>query len=355
MKKYPLSQFNNLEKDLLFWMQQYMLSKLTTNSHKNAIDGISNIVEFSSILLAAKSIEELAVAVRKIAGKHQKLHALNSYHAPLRGLFQFFFDRNIKSFKDIDNILIKKYETDFLQGREPKGFMQYSQNIRAFFKFIHKYSIQGLHEPILSRGKVYPTANITMRTTPYLQLDDFEKFMKVVENYPYQGLKEQYKLMIKLLCFGGLSINEIINLKNDDIPQIDQNAKFYKISFIKDDGTRRTTYIRYELIHDDYQNYLKVNNICIHGYLFCPKNKSTPYKFSSVWDQIKRMMKYAGIDAQKNGEGILRRSYAYYLFSLTGDIKYIATVFFGNSTREVTELFSLFEQNSFQQKNFFLD
>jgi len=291
MTKMPLMQFISVQDDLLFWIKQYIASKIYAIKSNKPI-GDTGKKDLNTKILNAQNINELNKYV--LNAKSYGLNNLYGYSNPLYKFYIYIGDKeNIFNIKDIDILFLNKYTKDVLFSYTTKTQTMHYNQILSLFKFISNNNREGYSFGIgLSKGDIKTKSPINKNKTKdikYLtpkQLVDFFKSLRGVGfNDPN---KFQPMVIIKFLCFGGLSKEELINIRIKDIEKVEKENKLYlKIStHLK---REKNIYIQYALIENDYNLFL--NKRIMHSsseYLFITRNKK-PYASQTITNLVRRI------------------------------------------------------------------
>jgi len=135
-----LLQFNNIQKDLLFWIEQYIGSKIYKLSIKpeKKEDFIKDV--YFREIINSKDIGELQAVILKI--RRQGMPNLGTYFNPLYSFYiNAINDKNIKTIKEIDSNFIDIYISKNPSKLKPKSIIVHLTVIGSFFKYIEKNNI----------------------------------------------------------------------------------------------------------------------------------------------------------------------------------------------------------------------
>jgi len=320
VEKIALLQFNNIKDDLLFWIKQYIASKIYVLS---VVDGQK---EFFSIkkskyylnIINATNIDELEMYVKVII--HGGLSGLRTYSLPISSFYRFVAeDKNIHSIKDINTQYFNNYAMVNLSHFKDSTKRTYYNQLYSLFKFINKNSFDEdnfkfqLKRVYNKKSSMSLIKNHIEKKFRYLEPHLFMQFIQSIKTYKSKRVDVyNQKLLIKFLCFATLKSNEIrFILKNDCSIKTIQNDKYLQIS-ISNQVNERNVFIRYSYIQDDYEKTVELNKDC--DYLFYTRDNK-PYEEQTIYTLVNRFYKNAGIESKNLGINALRYSWPVYLWS----------------------------------------
>lgn len=339
----PLEPFNNVKADLLFWVKQFLSSKIhalkvddgfAISFNKEAIrDRIINAID-------DKNLDDVTKEIRRTGMKN-----LGVYSTSLLAFYRYAIgSKKLKSIKDIDT----DFRDDYFElnaGKHSEGTLEiYFTQVNSLFKFIDAANAEQYKFRLgRSRGeKKASKPNMkTERALTYLLPDELKRFLNKVDNFFYKiDNPAQTRLMMKLACFGALSTEELVSLKvkhlslvKDPNDQLLEKGKYLKIDVMGKGGKVRYVYVKASLIQKDYDECLK-HRSCSDGLLFCNWNNE-PYNNRTPYDKALKIFKQA--DVQKSGMNTLRRSYAALLILKNVDLTTIS-VLLGFDRAELADL-----------------
>lgn len=347
MKKTELKQFNNTSKDLLFWITQYIASKVYrlklskgyTDDKKKVGNALKYFDREKSYELITKSeaIESLKDNTNKIA---QSMMGLRAYSSPLYSFYaKVSKDKKIRSIQDIDTNYINSYTSlNKLSGN-------YYKQLRSLFKFIDKNIADDFEFNIGlkrdgSKAKL-PVRMSNEKTYNFLEPDDFAKFIGSIKKYkPNHPNPHMTRLMMKFFCFGGLRASEVQQIKINDISFKNISKDKYMQLHINGKGNKkRFVYILYDLLKNDYELYKKVRSEKKHTCknLFYTR-LDEPFSDKRIYDIVKAYYENSELELENFSSHVLRRSQATFLHFKGVDFKTIS-ILLGHDDEESTEFY----------------
>ena len=347
--KHKLITNNNAHKDLLFWIKEYIGSKVLTISINKKYKSTFDRMKAYNQLMNATTIENFKAI--QIDIRATGLPTLITYTNPLLFLYEFFeSETKIKQLTDFNTNYRDKIFITNTKKYSEKTQTGYLVQINSLFKYIENNAIDEdgeIHNFNLGRtrgGKrtITPIQKEDKKIT-YLSPNEVKRFIKGMNTYPFRGEHTaKPKLMMKLALFGGLRGNELSSIKRKNITVIDNPTGLLDGSFIRvliegKGNKERTVYIKQELVYKEYHAYISYSLNCEDGLLFCSDNNKQ-YTASAIYQQTDRLLHHAGIDKGASGIHLLRRSYACLLAIKDVDFSIISELL-GHSNEEVTELY----------------
>ena len=343
MTKLSLEPFGGAKADLFYWIKQYLASKMFSlqvdDGHAIPFNQTAN----SDRIITASTYDELNTIVKEIRKNGMK--NLGIYFAGALAFYRYVdADKKIESIKEIDTPYRDRYFTKNLDGLSPGTLKSYFVQVNSIFKFIEGQNIEGF---MFNLGKTRGGRRTEVpiveeeRDPSYLTPDELKRFLAALETYPY--LREnpsQTRLMMKIACFGGLRVDELVSLKTEQFSFVQnpssllRNDTYLRINVNGKAKKKRVVFIQTSLIQKDYDDHMK-HRTCGNNLVFC-NQYGERYDNRSPNEQLVRILKSIGIN--KSGMHTLRRSYATYLMAQGVDYASISELL-GHESEEMTELY----------------
>lgn len=337
MDKTNMEKHGNTQLDFLFWIKEYIGAKIHVLKPIKGTKEFSRVMEHTRIL-NSRNIDELRDNANTTA---QSISGLRNYSTPLIAFYNYVAcDKEIITLRKIDTSYINTYVTQnkvssnyYIQLRSLFKFID--SNILDDFKFNIGYKKDGTRAatPIkMNKEKIYS----------FLDSKDFENFTSFISkyksNHPNSFL---LKLMMRFLCYGGLKADEVQQLKESDISFKDISKKNYmQIRILGKENKEKTVFILYDLIKDDYENYLKIKKDSKHDcvYLFYTRTFEM-FSDKRIYDIVKDFHVKSGLKIENFSSNSLRRSYAAILHSQSVPFEKISLIL-GLNPDETIELYT---------------
>jgi len=344
MKK-QLQPTNKPLEDLLYWIKEYLSSKVLTIKYKT---NTFNRTEQSERILNCTSIDELRGVQLDI---RKSMPNLQSYSNPMLNLYAFLKNRKeFTSLKSFDTTMRDKIFILNQEGFNDTTQKLYMVQINSLFSFIENNSIDEDGKPYMfnlgvSGGGFKTKSPIIVEDKEITFLDEreIERFKNGLKTFKFKGANPaKPRLMMLIVLYGGLRLDELISLKKDDVSIIDINdnileGKFLRLIVNGKGSKQRIVYIKYDNVKEEYEQYITHTNECERGLLFCSYN-GDKFAPTSIYQTVERLLYHVGIDKGGNGLNHLRRSYASWLAMNNVDYAVIAELL-GHSESDVTELY----------------
>ena len=134
--RYKVDAKEVFEASLLFWLDKFMKSKLTSLSNRHVEENQKLSAIIGTLNRGTKSMDELMEQMRE--ARNIGLIGINLYMSPLEKLYHYITPMRMQSLKEIDEEIISEFlasQTGSLSDATKKN---YRMAIISFFKFIDK-------------------------------------------------------------------------------------------------------------------------------------------------------------------------------------------------------------------------
>lgn len=312
MNKQELEQFKDKNKDLLFWIKEYLANKVYRLKINKDIENFNREVNYD-LVLSSSDINELRTNANTVT---QKMSGLSTYSSPLINFYNYVIkDKKIASLTSIDTNYINSYT------RKENLSAEYFKQVRSFFKFIDKYNTN--HEFNIGFLKDGTKAKLPLKmkrekTYNFLEPKVFAEFIGNIKNYKSTHPNPfVIKLMLKFFCFGGLRADEVQHIKEEDISfknmENMENKKYMQIYVLGKGNKERFVYILFDLLKNDYEQYLKVKQDNNHNteFLFYTRDIKM-FSDKRIYDIVTNFNKNT-LKIPNLSPHTIRRSYSSYL------------------------------------------
>jgi site-specific recombinase XerD len=342
MKKI-IEPYNNKIEDLLFWLKDYLCTKiysLTPTKGKNEIFQ-ENREKYYNLVYDSISFEELRLNTKIIA--NGGLSNIKTYTVPLYAFFKYMVEKKkkVESIKEIDTDVVNTYALLEYKNLKENTKRVYYIQLRSFFKYIDershddenfRFNIGELRDGTKAKNPVKITAT---KTFNFLEPEDFETFIKSIKTYKSKRTDVfNQRLMVKFFALGGLRSTEARFLKKNDctIKEV-LSEKYLQLHISGKVGHERFICIKYDYIKEDYEKTLELNSYC--DWLFYSR-ENKQYEQKATYNLVKRFYKHAGVE--EHGIHGLRTSWATYLHSKGVSLD-IVIILLGHISDEVQNLY----------------
>lgn len=336
MNKTYLEQYKNKELDLLFWIKNHLAVKVYKLKVDKDVENFDRENSFH-IILDSSDIDELKDNANLIA---QSISGLRNYSSPLVTFYNHVInDKKILDLKKIDTNYINTYT------KLNKLSSNYYVQVKSLFQFIDKNILDNFRFDIGykkdgTKAKL-PVKIAKEKTYNFLEPEIFAKFIGKIKDYKSNHSNPYLiKLMLKFLCFGGLRADEVQHIKEEDISFRNMNKKDYMQIYILGKGNKeRFVYILFDLVKDEYENYLKIKKEKNHNieYLFYTRDIKM-FSDKRIYDIVKLFHESTNLNVPNFTTHTLRRSYASFLHYSGVKLETISLLL-GHSQEETVEFY----------------
>jgi integrase/recombinase XerD len=218
----------------------------------------------------------------------------------------------------------KFYVNKFLQSKKnPKDFIySYSNQSRNTLRTVY-FAIKFYYENVLNRHfeERIPLAKKKTILPDVLNKSEVEKMFEVCTNF-------QHRLILMFLYYGGLRMNELINLKWENL---DFERKTIQLKIAKGEH-QRVIFLHEKLIKE-----LEASKMPRRGFIF-ESNRGNKYSQESIGKIVKNNSLKAGIKKRVHAH-TLRHSFATHLLEAGADIRYIQRLL-GHKSLQTTQIYT---------------
>jgi len=316
--RYPLNYKNNINENLLFWLDKFVKSKLTSLSNRQVSDNkklsqlIANLNIGSSDIINLKNICKEA---RKIG-----LIGINTYINPLEKFYYYITSLSFNNLKEIDEEVLSEFlasQTGSLSDATKKN---YRMSIIGFFGFIDKQNEDEKGNSHQFRIELKNWGglrnNATTKLPSHMQDNELARFLKAIETTKFKKYAQaKNRLLIKTILYSGMRVSEALGLHMKDVVLEEGFYTFY----IKGKGNKpRVAMIKENYLKEDLKEWLSLRDKSI-SYLFQSRT-SKPLTQPYVSYIMEKILLVAGVRKEKNGAHMLRHSFATKLYQKNKDL-----------------------------------
>jgi len=221
--------------------------------------------------------------------------------------------------KELNTELVKKYIIEHLKKENPSSVAK------------DVYAVKFFYEKVLRKKLVIQTIKRNKTLPEILTIEEIRGLINNTENI-------KHKLIIKLLYGTGLRVNEIVNLKKEDI---NFEEELIKINLAKG---KKDRFVKIpESLKEELKSYYKISN---SRYLF-PSNRGGKLTTATIQAIIKNASKKAKIKKRVYPH-LLRHSFATHLLENGTDLRIIQKLL-GHSDIKTTQIYTQISQASIKK------
>ena len=205
----------------------------------------------------------------------------------------------------------------------PREFLlKYSDKSRSYMRSAY-FALKFFHENVLNQkfDEKIPLAKNKGKLPIVLNKDEINKMFESTMNL-------KHKLVLMFLYYTGVRVNEIVNLKWEDI---DFQRGTIHIKTAKGDKERVVFF------HEKLKSFIEYFNLKKEGYVFL-SNFGKKYDKRTVQAIVKNASRKAGI-SKKVAPHILRHSFATHLLEAGADIRHIQKLL-GHTSLQTTQIYT---------------
>lgn len=316
--RYELDFKNSFENTLLFWMERFVRSKLTSLSNRNVIDKDKLAHIIKTLVKGTNSIDELKILVKE--ARNIGLAGVNTYFNPLLKLYNFLCNLGLASMKEIDEELLSDFlasETSSLSDASKKN---HRIALLSFFSYIDKQNQNPDDSSYIFKIELKNWQGLSGKSgtklPSFMNGDEVNKFLDAIESFEFsENVAYRNRLIIKIIIYTGVRVGEVLNLNVKDI--FDENDVY--MLQIKGKGNKpRVVMIKKAIISNDLKHWLD-QRVCNSDLLVC-NQKGTRLTQAYISRVVEEILISAGIRKEKNGAHMLRHSFATLLYSKHRDL-----------------------------------
>lgn len=337
LKNYPLSPHNDTMQNLLFWIKEFLVYKLATLNKDKAKPDFDIAKHFKD-LRASKSIKEINEVARRVK---PSVGAFYNTTMHLVRFYKFVETMNLKQITDITNTV---FYDDFLGRYLDKSSQSIKTGnksaVKMLFDFIELCNIHHSDgSPYLfnitkdQSGKTVTLARLKKHKPVPIWLNENELKKLNKDLMAFTGYKKKTYdfdrarnvLIMKILIYTGITASELVNLKPDNIEEVEAFGKKYiEFSIVGSHNVDRVIPVPRGKIIRYLNAYMKVRNNLANEYLFYGAlKKDEQMKTQFVLDMVKDYFEHSGIVKNKITTEILRNTHAILLGNLGAEALYV--------------------------------
>lgn len=317
--RYHVDVKENFERSLLFWLDRFIKSKLTSLSNRHVDENEKLSVIIGALNRGSQTMDELKNLSKE--ARNIGLIGVNLYINPLEKFYHHIAPMALKSLKEIDEELLSEFlasQTGSLSDATKKN---YRIALVSFFKFIdknnedtvggnaHQFRIELKNWGGLggAKGEKLPA---------HMYKEELGRFFKAIDETefkPYAQAKN--RLLIKIILYSGMRVSEALGLRPKDIVKDGE----YMVFQIRGKGNKpRVAMIKSVHLQEDFDEWMSFRNASIS--LLFQSRTGKPLTQAYVSYIMEKMLQKAGIRKEKNGAHMLRHTFATLLYQKNRDL-----------------------------------
>jgi len=316
--RYDIDHKNNFNKTLLFWLDRFVKSKLTSlsNRHVNNNEKLSILIR--QLNIGTKNIDELKQLAKD--ARNIGLIGINTYINPLEKLYRYITKFLYESIKEIDEEILSEFlasQTGSLSDATKKN---YRMAIVSFFGFIDKQNEDNNGNSHQFRIELKNWGGLrsshATKLPSHMQDKELKRFLDAMESTNFKEYaRAKNKLLIKTILYTGMRVSEALGLHVKDIVLEDG----FFIFQIRGKGNKpRIAMIKEKYIKYDLKEWLHIRDK--KSSLLFQSRTGKPLTQSYVSYVMDKMLLEAGVRKEKNGAHMLRHTFATKLYQKNKDL-----------------------------------
>ncbi len=316
--RYKIDYKKTFNNTLLFWLDRFVKSKLTSLSNRYVNDNEKLSIIIGKLNQGTNSIDELKQLTKD--ARNIGLIGINTYINPLEKFYRYITNFALKSIKEIDEEVLSEFlasQTGSLSDATKKN---YRMAIVAFFSFIDKQNEDSNGHSHQFRVELKNWGGLKTshanKLPSHMQDKELKRFLEAIETTIFKDYAQaKNRLLIKIILYSGMRVSEALGLHVKDVIL---EEGFY-IFQIKGKGNKpRIAMIKERYIQKDLKDWL------------CIRNENSPLLFQSrtckaltqsyVSYIMDKILLNAGVRKEKNGAHMLRHTFATKLYQKNRDL-----------------------------------
>ena len=339
--RYDLDFCNTFDKTLLFWIERFIRSKLTSlsNSNVNDKDKLATIIK--ELVKGTKNLDELNLLVK--SARNIGLSGINTYFNPLAKLYEFLTNLGLASLKEIDEELLSDFLATSTSGLSDASKKNHRIALLAFFSYIDKQNETEDGNSYMFKIELKNWGGLRGKSgtklPSYMNKDEITRFLEAIDNYEFsEDIMYRNRIILKIIIYTGIRVSEMLNLKLKDIYKEDD---VYIIQVRGKGNKPRVVMIKAKIIQNELNHWLN-QRICEDDFLVCNKkgNRLTQAYISRI---VEKILISCGIRKEKNGAHMLRHSFATLLYQKHHDLILVQEAL-GHSDINTSRIYTHFDK-----------
>ncbi len=346
--KHPLEELKDPVENLLLWIGRFLRYKCTSLSNSQVKDQ-NKVFECLNELNQACSASQLEKVCKK--ARNAGLLGINTYALPLLKFYEYAQKLSLKSLKNIDEVMLAEFLSIYTGGLSLATKKNYRIALLGLFSYIDKQNqdeneksyiynitlknISGVNQ---SAGNKLPT---------HLNNEELEKFLESIDKIEMSAkVRARNRLLIKIIVFTGMRSNEALQLKIKDFTL--ENGCYTIL--IKGKGDKyRAVMLKAFHIENLLKEWLIERELypVKNDLLFC-NQKGSALTQAYLYNQVERIINFAGLRREKNGAHMLRHSFATLLYQKRHDLILVQEAL-GHASLNTSRIYTHFDKQRLKE------
>lgn len=316
--KYSLDCKKTFNKTYLFWLSNFIRSKvfsLSNNLVKDKNDLLVIMEELKNDNCSIEELNNITKRIRKIG-----VDGIHVYFIPLEKFYFFMKEYGANSMKEIDEELLSDFLISYTSQLSDATKKNYRIALLSFFAYIDKQNEDDKGDSYNFGIELKNWGGLSgkggTKLPSYMKEEEIKRFIEAINEYPFRAdVAARNKLIIKIILYTGIRVNEAINLKIKNFVKEDSN---YILQVSGKGNKPRVVMIKESNIKDVLKQWLEIRN-SNSSYLFHNK-KGKLLAQAYISKNVEKILISAGIRKEKNGAHMLRHTFATMLYQKSHDL-----------------------------------
>ncbi len=316
--RYPIDNKNNFNNNLLFWLDRFVKSKLTSLSNRYVNDNEKLSLIIGRLNQGTSSIDELKQLTKD--ARNIGLIGINTYINPLEKFYRYIVKFAYESIRELDEEVLSEFlasQTGSLSDATKKN---YRMAVVAFFGFIDKQNEDNKGNSHQFRIELKNWGGLKTshanKLPSHMHDKELKRFLDAIETTEFKDYAQaKNRLLIKTILYSGMRVSEALGLHVKDMVLEDG---FYVFQIRGKGNKPRIAMIKLNYIKKDLQEWLHVRD---ESSLFLFQSRTAkPLTQSYVSYIMDKILLKAGVRKEKNGAHMLRHTFATKLYQKNRDL-----------------------------------
>lgn len=323
MKPTKLIHFNDTKKDLIFWIKRYLAHKIATVSTTKTKDDFDMAALVQEIIKDGTDTIDRVMGITRLA-QRQGLAGIKKPSSNVEKLYRFI-ESNIEQFPAITSISTQAIE-HFANVANTNESASAKEDLfgvsRNLFNFIDDNTIEGEYLFSISKGKrgrghSCDSKKSRKKMAVYLTEAEMREYNKAILKIEYRDEVERNRdiLIGRILLFAGITTNELIALRDEDLVQDETDNNTLWINIQGKGATKREIPTPKRKLIVFLNSYKEGIGISKNGRLFhSPVDIKKEITENVIRSILKRQFKEAGLAEAKATPTVIRNSFGIFMF-----------------------------------------
>ena len=350
--RYTIDNKNNFNESLLFWLDRFVKSKLTSLSNRYVTNNKKLSLIIRRLNQGTNNIDELKQLTKD--ARNIGLIGINTYIHPLEKFYRYIVNFVFKSIKEIDEEILSEFLASQTSSLSDTTKKNYRMALVAFFGFIDKQNEDKNGNTHQFRVELKNWGGLrssqTTKLPSYMQDKELKRFLEAIETTQFKDyVQAKNRLLIKTILYSGMRVSEALGLHVKDVVCEDE---FY-IFQIKGKGNKpRIAMIKQQYILKDLEEWLDIRDE--NSTFLFQSRTGKPLTQSYVSYIMDKILLKAGVRKEKNGAHMLRHTFATKLYQKNRDLVLVQEAL-GHADINTSRIYTHFDKNRLKEATSVMD